>query len=146
MDCPRCTVPLKVEGHKGLDVDRCPKCQGLWLDYSELDELEDKVMEDDSVKGTMMFRSHGGELSCPKCSTTMEWFRYRHYDMEIDFCTEQHGFWLDKGEEKRVIEIMEQRTKDLKRSASAEAQWDSFLAGMKSKGFMSKVRDLFKRR
>ncbi len=145
MECPRCKSSLKAEAHKGISVDRCPKCQGIWLDYSELDELEDTVMEEDSAKGAMMFRSHGSDLLCPKCSETMEWFRYRHYDMEVDFCKQEHGFWLDKGEEKRVVEIMQQRSKDLKRSASAEVQWDSFLAGMKSKGFMSKMRDLFKR-
>ena len=145
MDCPRCAAPLKIETHKGIEVDRCPKCEGFWLDYHELDQLEDAVMDDDETKGSMMFRSHGSDLACPHCAKEMHWFRYRHYDLEIDFCDEEHGFWLDKGEEKRVLEIMGQRTKDLKRSVSAEAQWDSFLANMNSKGFMEKVKGLFKR-
>ena len=145
MDCPRCVAPLKIETHKGITVDRCPECEGLWLDYTELDELEDTVMDDDSSKGSMMFRSQGSDLSCPQCNTNMDWFRYRHYDLNIDFCSSEHGFWLDKGEEKRVLEIMQQRSKDMKRSSDAQVQWDKLLTGMKSKGFMSKVRDLFKR-
>ena len=145
MDCPRCKVDLKVEEHKSIEVDRCPSCQGMWLDYGELDQLEDTTMDDDAAKSSLMFRSFGSELQCPKCDSAMRWFRYRHYDLELDFCEQEHGFWLDKGEEKRVLEIMQKRTKDLKRSASAEVQWDSFIAGLKSKGFMSKVKGLFKR-
>ena len=145
MNCPRDGAELKVEGHKGIDVDRCPRCNGIWLDYEELDELEDAVMSDDSSKGTMFFNSFGGDLLCPKCGKHMKWFRYRHYDMELDFCEEEHGFWLDKGEEDRVLEVMKQRTKDLSRSSSAEGDWDKFLSGMKSKSFMSKVKDLFKK-
>ena len=75
----------------------------------------------------------------------MQWFRYRHYDLELDFCEAEHGFWLDKGEEKRVLEIMQQRLKDLKRSASAEVEWDKFLSQVNTRSFMDKVKDLFKK-
>lgn len=145
MKCPRCNVDFKLEKHKGIEVDRCPRCEGMWLDYGELDQLEDTALDDDQIKGTMMFSSQGSELSCPRCERPMKWFRYRHYDMELDFCEQEHGFWLDKGEEKRVVEIMEQRIKDLKRSAGAQVEWDKFLSGLKSKSFMDKVKDLFKK-
>ena len=144
MNCPRCSTELKTETYKGIEVDKCPRCEGLWLDYQELDQLEDTAMDDDPAKGSMMFKSEGGDLLCPRCNSPMRWFRYRHYDMELDFCEAEHGFWLDKGEEKRVQEIMEQRIKDLKRSAGAEVQWGRFLSGLKSKSFMDKVKDLFR--
>ena len=144
MNCPRCSTELKTEAYKGIEVDKCPRCEGLWLDYQELDQLEDTAMDDDSAKGSMMFKSEGGDLLCPRCNSPMRWFRYRHYDMELDFCEAEHGFWLDKGEEIRVQEIMEQRIKDLKRSAGAEVQWGRFLSGLKSKSFMDKVKDLFR--
>ena len=145
MDCPRCSKQLRVEMHKGIEVDRCPNCEGMWLDYHELDHLEDTVMDEDQAKGTMFFKSQGGDLTCPRCAGPMSWFRYRHYDMEVDLCEAEHGFWLDKGEEKRVLEIMGQRTKDIKRSASAEVQWDQFLSSLKSKSFTQKLKGLFKR-
>ena len=145
MKCPRCSAELSIEKHKGIEVDRCPRCEGMWLDYGELDQLEDTVLDDDQIKGAMMFSSEGSELSCPRCESPMKWFRYRHYNMELDFCEQEHGFWLDKDEEKRVVEIMGQRIKDLKRSAGAEVQWDKFLSGLKSKSFMNKVKDLFKK-
>ena len=144
MNCPRCTTQLRTETYKGIEADKCPRCEGMWLDYAELDQLEDTAFADDPTKGTMMFSSEGSDLLCPRCEGHMKWFRYRHYDLELDFCRAEHGFWLDKGEEKRVIEVMEQRAKDLKRSASAEVEWSRFLSSLKSKSFLDKVKDLFR--
>ena len=145
MRCPRCGSELKIETHKGIEVDRCSSCEGMWLDHHELDQLEDTVLDDDPVKGTMMFTSGGSDLLCPRCQSHMRWFRYRQYNVELDFCEAEHGFWLDKGEEKRVVEIMAQRIKNLKRSASAEVAWGSFLSNVNSRSFMGKVKDLFKK-
>jgi hypothetical protein len=37
--CPKCAAPL-VELHlRGIEVDRCSGCQGIWLDVGELDRL-----------------------------------------------------------------------------------------------------------
>ena len=145
MDCPRCSSTLKTEKYKGIEVDKCSKCEGMWLDHHELDELEDKVYDQDERKGTMFFKSEGSDLLCPRCGRHMKWFRYRHYNVELDYCEEEHGFWLDKGEEKHVEEIMAQREKDVKRSASAEVEWGKFLSNVNSKSFGSKLKDLFRR-
>lgn len=145
MDCPRCRVELKLTKHEGIEVDECPSCEGLWLDHHELDQLEDTVLDDDQIKGTMMFKSEGSDLLCPRCGNHMRWFRYRHYNVEMDFCEAEHGFWLDKGEEKRVTEIMDQRIKDMKRSVRAEAEWGKFLSSLKSKSFMDKLKNMFRR-
>ena len=144
MDCPRCSIELKDQMYRGVEVDKCPRCEGMWLDHPELGELEDTVVGDDIVKGSMFFRSEGSDLLCPTCGAHMHWFRYRHYDLELDLCEAEHGFWLDKGEEKRVLEIMEQRPKDLKRSAGAEVQWGKFLSGINKKSFLDKAKDLFR--
>ena len=145
MDCPRCNVELKVENHRGIEVDRCPDCEGMWLDHHELGHLEDAVVGEGFAKGTMWMRSFGGDLPCPRCRESMNWFRYRRYDLEIDHCPHEHGFWLDSGEEKRVLEIMEQRKKDLKRSATAQQDWDKFLSNVGKKPLLEKVKDLFRR-
>ena len=91
-----------------------------------------------------MMRSFGSDLLCPHCQATMKWFRYRRYNMEIDFCETGHGYWLDKGEEKRVIEIMDERKKGLKRSVDAQVQWNRFLGSMGKRSFMDKVKGLFR--
>jgi Zn-finger nucleic acid-binding protein len=75
----------------------------------------------------------------------MQRFYYRAYDLELDFCEQGHGWWLDAGEEKRVLELMEQRTKDLQRKAKAEAEWGDFLARLKSPSTFSKIKRLFRK-
>ena len=74
MDCPRCKTELAAEMHKGIEVDRCPSCQGLWLDYPELDQLEDTVLNEDELKGTMIYSPHAAEIDCPRCNDEMTAF------------------------------------------------------------------------
>jgi Zn-finger nucleic acid-binding protein len=144
MDCPRCSAPLEHESLKGIEVDRCGSCEGLWLDHVELDLLEDTVMDEDERKGTMMYAVRPSDISCPRCAGPMRTFNYRAYNLPIDECEEQHGFWLDSGEEKRVLDLMKQRTKDLKRSASAEDEWGKLLNRLKSKSFSDRMKGLFR--
>ena len=144
MDCPRCGVSLESKTYKGIDVDRCPRCEGTWFDHPELDQLEDTVMDDDASKGTTVYAVRPSDISCPKCAGPMRIFNYRAYNLPIDECESQHGFWLDAGEEKRVLELMEQRIKDLKRSGVAEEDWGRMLKRLKSKSFSDKMKGLFR--
>lgn len=145
MICPRCNIDLEPEKYKGIEVDRCPQCKGMWLDYGELDQLEDTVLDKDEVKGAMMWDVSQGKLPCPKCRESMQHFNYRAYDLELDFCKQAHGTWLDAGEEKGVLELMEQRIKDLNRKAKAEAEWGDFLRKLRSPSFFDKVKGLFRK-
>ena len=134
MDYPRCDGGnLVVQDHLGIEVDACTRCQGMWLDHHEMDLLEDTVLDKDNLKGSMMYAERPSDISCPKCQDLMTTFNYRAYDLPIDFCNQGHGFWLDPGEEKRVLELMEKRIRDLKRTASAEGEWAGFLRGLASK-------------
>lgn len=97
MRCPRCSAELKVEQSRGIEVDRCPNCRGLWLDYTELDQLEDVVLDKDEVKGTLAYSPRPSDISCPRCEGPMKAFNYRAWDLELDLCEKQHGFWLIRG-------------------------------------------------
>ncbi|MCL0102108.1 zf-TFIIB domain-containing protein [Dehalococcoidia bacterium] len=143
MKCPRDDSDLQIEKYKGVEIDRCPTCQGLWLDYPELDALEDTVMNEDKLKGTMIYSPHSAGITCLKCNDEMTAFYYRANDLEIDLCKHGHGFWLDHGEEKRVLEFMKQRIKDLQRSATAEAQWDKFLKSKPGQGLWARIKGFF---
>lgn len=37
--CPKCSEPLEEVRFQEVMVDRCPRCQGIWLDHGELDRL-----------------------------------------------------------------------------------------------------------
>ena len=145
MNCPRCNAELKTAKYKGIEIDKCVSCNGMWLDYWDLDQLEDTALNIDEIKGTMVFSSEPSKLPCPKCEGPMRMFRYRAYSLELDFCEGEHGFWLDKGEEKRVLALIAQRIKDLKRSDAAEREWAGFLRKLKSKSFGQKLKKVVRR-
>ena len=132
MHCPRDHRELVVEHHEGIDVDRCPQCRGGWLDADELSRVEATVTSTDEQRSGMIeYADRKSELECPKCGGTMTAFNYRAYNLELDRCDENHGFWLDEGEAVRVREIVEERVAGLERAVKAEGEWDRFLGDLR---------------
>jgi Zn-finger nucleic acid-binding protein len=122
--CPRCQTELVRRFYKGMiEVDSCPECRGMWLDLDELDRLEDVVFDDDAHKGSLVHHLHAARCCCPQCGVEMQEFEYRMYDLHLDLCPERHGFWLDGGEDERVLEIMRQRAEQFNRHIGAEQEW-----------------------
>jgi Zn-finger nucleic acid-binding protein len=39
MQCPVCSVELRMTDRQGVEIDYCPQCRGVWLDRGELDKL-----------------------------------------------------------------------------------------------------------
>jgi len=39
MKCPKCGADLVTEEYHGIQVDRCPECDGMWLDAGEAEDL-----------------------------------------------------------------------------------------------------------
>ena len=39
MKCPKCGADLGTEDYHGVQVDRCPECNGMWLDAGEIEDL-----------------------------------------------------------------------------------------------------------
>ncbi|MCY3655207.1 MAG: zf-TFIIB domain-containing protein [Chloroflexi bacterium] len=134
MQCPRDGTDLVEERMHGIEVDHCHTCNGRWLDHHELDELEATKGAEDERRGTIRFAERDSDLSCPVCGEPMTAFNYRAYDLELDTCRDEHGFWLDAGEEGQVRDIIDERVRDLKRSASAEVAWGDFLNGLSGRG------------
>lgn len=40
MCCPKCGMQLVAIDYKGVEVDKCSNCDGIWLDAGELEALE----------------------------------------------------------------------------------------------------------
>ena len=52
MKCPKCGADLTTEDYQGIQVDRCPECDGVWFDAGEAESL---LRADSGVVG--IFRS-----------------------------------------------------------------------------------------
>jgi Zn-finger nucleic acid-binding protein len=132
MKCPRDNTLLAVETHNAIEVDHCPTCNGRWLDHHELDQLEATVASTEQERrATITYSERRSDLKCPVCGERMTAFNYRAYNLELDVCSQEHGYWLDAGEDGRVRDIIEERVRGLARSATAEAAWGGFLAKLK---------------
>ena len=56
MECPRDGTDLTTEQLRGIEVDRCSKCSGIWLDLDELDKLEATTAStEEERRATVMF-------------------------------------------------------------------------------------------
>ena len=122
MKYPNCGYELTPAKRDGLEVEACPSCNGIWMTQQELAQLEDEAF-DLGKKGTLVFNPEPSSRSCPECGTGLKRFQYRDYDLELEFCDAGHGYWLDAGEDKRVLELMRKEERALERKFSAEDSW-----------------------
>jgi len=143
MKCPDCNADLVQKKRDGVEMEFCPSCQGMWLTRQELAQLEDEVFDfGDNEKGSLMLGSSPSTRKCPQCNNAMRTFEYRFYDLELDFCPDQHGYWLDADEDKRVLELMKKEEKNLGRTVLAEDRFAAHLQYLRSSSFMDRLRDL----
>jgi len=159
MKCPKCDADLVKQIRHGIEVDTCPNDNGMWLDAQELNQLEDEAFKADEEKGTLIFSSTVSNFKCPKCNTPLKQFDYRLYDLTLEYCENKDGFWLDAGEDERVLQLMKQRKKDMANKQEAETGWKSVerhdmdpetewkfdLIRLRSKEFINKLMDKFHR-
>lgn len=142
MKCPNCDADLTQKKRDGVEMEVCPSCQGMWLTRQELNTLEDEVFDfGDDEKGSLMLDSNPSTRKCPQCHKPLRTFEYRFYDLDVDFCEDQHGFWLDAGEDKRVLELMKKEEKNLGRKVLAEDRFATHLQYLRSGAFMDRLRD-----
>lgn len=108
MQCPRCDgQSLSAQTLSGIEVDRCPRCNGVWLDRGEGEmvtrpgELPAAVVEGiQALADAAAAPDQSAPLSCPRCEATMRRERYAESDVEIDRC--RCGVWLDDGELEKI--------------------------------------------
>jgi uncharacterized protein len=144
MKCTKCNGEFKTEMFRGIEIDRCTSCQSIWLDYDELDQLEDTVWPEDESKGSVFFGTRYSPIKCPKCGVVMKMINYRYYDLELELCLNSCGFYLDANEEKRILELIEKEKNDFNRKVKSEDEWAKSLIRMKTKSFLDKLKSFLK--
>jgi uncharacterized protein len=48
--CPKCGAELIPVPYRGIELDKCSRCRGVWLDFGELDQV---VTEDSGLFGSV---------------------------------------------------------------------------------------------
>jgi len=111
MKCPKDENELIKELYEDcVEVDKCPKCQGIWLDEGELEIIEETIKNDysDELKkqpdyineAFNMARSLAEEeYTCPICNNALNKREYGYCSqIIIDVCPSCRGMWLDDKE------------------------------------------------
>lgn len=131
-ECPRDYTPLAKEklAVRGPDVtiDRCPKCQGLFLDKNELLRLTGDLKLNKYLRDEVALDSDS-KLLCPHCGGIMD-TEHGVAGVDIDVCLDCFGLWLDKGELEALtarrnsdgIELTADKQVELERATVATSQ------------------------
>ncbi|MBW2699256.1 MAG: zf-TFIIB domain-containing protein [Deltaproteobacteria bacterium] len=118
--CPRCPndPKLRVEVVAGFPLERCPECEGMWVD----DDIVDRIYKDrenaptvqsmtKSSKADVAATGGGlpvpeGYIKCPICDKMMNRKNFGRFSgVIIDIC-KGHGTWFDADELRRIMEFI----------------------------------------
>ena len=113
--CPKCNLEMKVIKVNGSEIDECPGCAGIWVDYFEEKEalkMEPAVFTIDELHRLRKIYKPLGRLEkvryfkCPHCHNLMWRKNYmKHSGIIVDKCRD-HGTFFDKGELEKAIEFI----------------------------------------
>ena len=86
----------------GVEIDKCHKCDGLWLDHGELKSLREADLSDveqeierDFGNPIVAAGETTGYMRCPRCGEagrlTRHHVSYFHERVQVDRCQQCHG-------------------------------------------------------
>lgn len=102
MICPKCRGDMEKVVFEHVEVDRCNKCEGIWFDMLEHEELK-------NLKGSEAIDSGDPEkgkkfnavdlIDCPKCNSRMiRMVDSKQPHIWYESCGVCHGLFFDAGE------------------------------------------------
>ena len=99
MLCPKCNSNMEKIDYKGVEIERCKKCKGIWFDVFEKDQLKAKDGSESVDKDIGKEYDKKKNVNCPKCLTPMTRkaaIEQKHIFYE--YCNSCHGVFFDAGE------------------------------------------------
>jgi eukaryotic-like serine/threonine-protein kinase len=100
-NCPKCRIEeMRTESIEGVEIDRCPACQGIFLDSGELaillrNKLGEKADNPIFVSTPEILDS--AKAICLRCNQEMELVQ-APFAIFVDVCHNCGGIFLDAGE------------------------------------------------
>ena len=101
--CLKCSVPMKeLLTRKGVLIEVCPQCKGVWLDQGELNFFAKnrRVLLDYEIKG--LEQTHKINYPCPKCNSEMQSGRMPFHNYKLEECLSCKGLFFDAREFKKL--------------------------------------------
>ncbi|MFH1022293.1 MAG: zf-TFIIB domain-containing protein [Planctomycetota bacterium] len=127
--CPRCDKPLMILEFRGVEVDFCHTCRGVWLDRGELEAVAGDAGAHDPL---LAFQNQPGVVPrgrkhlCPRCDAALHEIGIQSQSLGVsesrsqlpstpglqdsqtpgllvDLCPKGHGLWFDKDELPRLV-------------------------------------------
>ena len=98
MTCPKCGGQSETVKLNEVEIDRCTQCKGIWFDFRENEQLQDRAGQIDTGKPTGQ-GSSPSKIDCPRCRTrmiTMAVLDQPHIKYEC--CSICFGVFFDAGE------------------------------------------------
>jgi Zn-finger nucleic acid-binding protein len=110
MICPVCRKGALIVEYNNIELDYCPKCEGVWFDSGELELLlESAGLGDyrsylDGMINAPETATSEKKRKCPICRRKMK----KTYIDEgkntlVDVCHRGDGIWFDKGEVQSLV-------------------------------------------
>ena len=99
-----------------VEVDYCPRCLGMWFDKDELRLAKDDRDKNLNWVDVDLWRDKGKfnvvriSKFCPACRAGLQEVRYDGSKTKIDFCKNDEGIWLDRGEFKQIINYLKNKS------------------------------------
>jgi len=112
MKCPVDGSTLETCAVDAVEVEKCPECQGLWFTESEIRLAEEAEGIDEGWMGFDLWSDHDAfeaeksSRKCPVCDQNMATILYGHSEVKIDYCADEHGIWMDRGEFEGIIDSL----------------------------------------
>jgi len=109
MQCPKCNDTMEVKNIESVEINVCSKCAGVWFDQDELRKAKDQTepdlnwMDFEIWKHEDRFKFSQKPAKCPKCQIDLVIINYEDTDIEIDYCPQCQGTWLDEGEFDKIV-------------------------------------------
>ena len=148
MECPIDGTTLETRTVHSVLIEECLECRGLWFQEGELRKAKDESVTNlnwldfDLWSDQELFGTEWSSRKCPQCQKNMATISYGETGVKVDYCVDEHGVWLDRGEFQTIInalatEISTKSASDYV-TASLEEAMELFTG---DEGFISEWKD-----
>ncbi len=105
-----------VVEHRQIELDYCPKCEGVWFDAGELNlflecvRLASPELTIKNIVNLPAIESSAKPPKCPICGQGMKEVTIGQPVIHIDVCYQVDGIWFDGGEVHELLKQMADRS------------------------------------